>query len=213
MRNIYLYGKLAKKYGKHHKLAVDTAGEAIRAINCGYPEFIKDLRDGEWHVVRGKTVDAGFDLGPGEIVDFKLGNGDLHIMPVVKGSKRQGLLKIILGVVLVGAAFFLSGGALGTTLASSGMLSGVTYGNIAMLGVALALAGVSQMLSPEDNKETKDQSYTFSGPGNGYGQGSPVPLVYGEVICGSAMISGGVDIDRLAPGSAGGGSFGGGGKK
>lgn len=209
MRTIHLHGELAKTYGSEFILDVSTAGEAIRAITTHFPKFGHDLREGAWHIVRGKKIDTGFSLGEEDINTFNLGKGDLHIVPAVAGSKREGILKVVLGVVLIGAAFFLSGGALGTAM--PGLLSGVTYGNMAMMGVALTLAGVSSMLSPEQKGDKKDQSYTFSGPGNTSGEGSPVPLVYGEVITGSTMISAGIDIDRLAP--AGGSGSSGGGKK
>lgn len=209
MRTIYLYGEIAKKYGKKFKLDVATAGEAIRAITTYHPTFAHNLRDGAWHIVRGKKIDSGFSLDEQDVNTFNLGKGDLHILPAIAGSKRGGILKVVLGVVLVGAAFFLSGGALGAAM--PGVLSGMTYGNMAMLGVALTLAGVSSMLSPEQKGDKKDQSYTFNGPGNTSGEGSPVPLVYGEVITGSTMISAGIDIDRLAP--AGGSGSSGGGKK
>jgi hypothetical protein len=53
----------------------------------------------------------------------------------------------------------------------------------------------------------------MSGPGNTSDQGAPVPLVYGEVITGGVLISGGVDIEKIAVTGSGGGSVGSGGKK
>jgi predicted phage tail protein len=52
-------------------------------------------------------------------------------------------------------------------------------------------------LSPEQDNEPKKESYLFSGPGNSYTQGNPIPLVYGEVITGGQLISGGMDIEQL----------------
>lgn len=195
LRKIYLHGKIGRKYGRMVELDVNTTAEAVRALAANFPEIMKDLRDGSWHVIRG-DVKTGMDLGEEHITDFQLGSAELHFMPVVAGSKRQGLLKIILGVVLVGAAFAMSGGALATPIAG-GMLGGATYGNMAMLGAALALAGVSQLLAPEEKEEKDESSFTMSGPGNAYEQGSPIPLVYGMVITGGVMISGGIDIENI----------------
>lgn len=216
MRTIHLHGFLATKYGKSFKLDIDTAGEAIRALTANFPTFMQDIREGAWHIVRGKDVDKGVSLDEHQISSFRLGKGDLHLVPFVAGSKRGGLLKVILGVVLIGAAFLFTGGALATSITGgTGLLGGVTGTQVALFGAAVALAGVSSLLAPEEKADEKDgsESYTMSGPGNTYDQGNPVPLVYGEVITGGVLISGGVDIERIAVTGNGGGSVGSGGKK
>ncbi|PZR92244.1 MAG: hypothetical protein DI537_13735 [Stutzerimonas stutzeri] len=218
MRKVHLHGALGKKYGKTFELEVRTAGEAIRALSANFPKFLKDLREGSWHIVRGKSVDKGLDLGKDDISTFNLGQGDLHIVPVVAGSKRAGLLKVVLGAVLIGAAFVLTAGAaagLAAPIMQGGLLGGITGTQLALFGAAMALAGVSALLTPEEKKkeDTDDSSFTMTGPGNTTDQGVPVPLVYGEVITGGVLISGGYDVERIAVSGSGGGSIGGGGKK
>lgn len=211
-RKVFLHGAIGRKYGKMFELDVETTGEAVRALAANFPEIMKDFRDGAWHIMRGDKK-TGMDLGEDEIAAFRLGNAELHFMPVVAGSKRQGLLKIVLGVALIGAAFAFSGGALGTAI-GGGMMGGMTYGNMAMMGAALALAGVSQLLAPEEKEEKDESSFTMSGPGNAYEQGSPIPLVYGHVITGGVMVSGGIDIENIGvSGNQLDGKSGGGGKK
>jgi predicted phage tail protein len=164
------------------------------ALTCNFPEMIRDLREGAWHVVRGEDIDNGISLGEEDLNQFRLGNGDLHIVPYVAGSKRGGVLKIILGVALIGVGLFMGA----ATPILGGMLGGATYGNLAMFGAAMALSGVAQMISPQEKAEEKsDQSFTFSGPGNAYEQGWPVPAVFGEVITGGVLVSGGTDIEQL----------------
>lgn len=216
MRKVYLHGSLGDKYGKEFTLNVTTAGEAIRALAANFPSFMKDLRDGAWHLVRGKEIDRGLSLDESQVATFRLGKGDLHIAPFIAGSKRGGLLKVILGVVLIGAAFALTGGALAAPImGGGGLLGGITGTQVALFGAAIALAGVSSLLAPEEESEEEDgsSSFTMSGPGNTYDQGNPVPLVYGEVITGGQLISGGIDIERIAVTGSGGGSVGSGGKK
>lgn len=194
MRNIILYGHLAKKFGKKHRLDVATAAEAVRALQCNFKDFADALKIGEYHVVRGKSVDTGMSLDLEACRDFKLGQGDLHIMPAVRGSKRGGLLKIILGVALVGVGLFMG---IGTPL-MGGLGIGATWGNVAMVGAALALAGVAQLLAPEEEDDSKkNESFTFSGPGNVYDQGYPIPVIYGRVKTGTLLVSGGVDIEDI----------------
>jgi len=200
-RKIYLHGALGERYGEVIELNVATAAEAVRALAITREGFGEEIRSGAWHVVRTKPdgdVDSGLDFDESMLRGYRLGKGELHILPVVAGSKRSGLLKIILGVALVGAAFFMSGGMLSAPLAASGALSGLTYGNVAMIGLAVAASGVSELLAPEEKTEKKDESYLFSGPQTTYREGSAIPLVYGEVITGGVLISVGMDAEDLA---------------
>lgn len=201
MRTVYLHGRL-KKFGFKHRLSVATLGEAVRAFSCQVDGFDAELRKGSYQIVVGDKK-TGYQLGEDQINDFKMGQGDLHIMPAVKGAKRGGIMKIILGVALIGAAFLFAPAAGGLAAGIGG--TGFTYGNMALMGVGLALAGASQMLTPKQKtkKSKSDESFTIQGPGNAYEQGNPVPLVYGHnVIVGSQLISGGVDIQDYAKAKA-----------
>lgn len=83
------------------------------------------------------------------------------------------------------------------------------------IGIATALGGVSQLLAkqpgfdPSQSKGPDDTpSYTFAGPVNTVGQGYPVPVAYGRIRVGSAIVSGGIDSqtfrrDHGAPDEAG----------
>ena len=201
MRKVCLHGHLGDLFGAEYDLEVATAGEAIRALNANFPGFVAALKEGSYELVRGSMdIRTGQWLELEDVNEFNLGKtAEFHIVPHVAGSKNAGgAIKIVLGVALVGAALFLSGGTLAVPLASSGLLSGVTFGNIAMIGLGLALAGVSSMLTHKDKTNPNQQaSFTLSGPTNVYDQGNPVPLVYGEVITGSHLISGAIDIERI----------------
>ena len=71
------------------------------------------------------------------------------------------------------------------------------------LGGALVLSGVSDMLFPlpkpkEFSSEQDPQvSFSFSGTQNTSTAGTPVPLVYGEIVTGSVVISGSVDTQQV----------------
>jgi predicted phage tail protein len=199
-RSIYLHGQLGEKYGKVFQLDVTSAGETIRALSANFPDFRKDVIEGAWHFVRGEDIDTGFSLDAEQVASFRLGKGDLHIVPYIAGSKRGGLLKVVLGVALFGLGIWMGFATpiFAGAAASGGALGGITYGNLAMLGASLALAGVSQLMAPEAKSESDEGSFAFSGPGSAYEQGSPVPLVYGfGVITGSVLVSGGIDVEQL----------------
>jgi len=193
-RKIHLHGALGKRFGRLHCLDVATAGEAGRALAAVLPGF-RDFAVGKWfRVVRGDRR-AGLVIGENELT-FELGSADLHIVPVLAGrGGRGGLGKIIAGVFLIGAAFFFPGtiAAIGT---STGL--GITAAQVAGLGVALALSGLGQMLSPKA-KSTKDQSsYLFDGGANVTTEGGPVPLVYGHFRVNPVLVGVGLSTEDIA---------------
>lgn len=205
MRTVHLYGRL-KKYAKSIDLDVATAGEAVRALAVNFPGILDDIKDGSWRIVRGHK-DKGMDLGEEDIAMMKLGNADLHFIPAVAGRKSgrsSGALKAVLGVALIAVSFG-TAPFLGTAI-MGGALGGATWGSaLGMVGLSLALTGISSMLVPESVTQGQGQgdernSFIMSGPTGAVGQGNPVPLVYGgPIIVGSVMISGGIDIDQLQP--------------
>ena len=71
------------------------------------------------------------------------------------------------------------------------------------LGASLMLGGVSQMLFPLpkqkdfNNEEDPRISFGFSGVQNVIRAGTSIPLVYGEIITGSVVISAGVDTNQV----------------
>lgn len=193
MRTIHLHGHLSD-FGTSYRFDVATAGEAIRFISAQVDGFADRLRIGSYFLVHG-DADHEFDVELDDVNTLHLGEGDLHLIPAVDGAKRGGLLKAILGVVLVGAALFFSGGALATPLLG-GMAS---YGTVAALGVSMALSGISQLLSPKpkDEKAKNDGSFTNVGPSNTYEQGGAIPLWYGKGPTGGVLISGSTNAERI----------------
>ena len=177
LRTIILPGELAKKFGKYHKLLVSSPAEAVRALCItvkGFQEHIttSHTRNIEYAVFVGKENIAKEDLA------VKSEGKPIKIVPIIKGSK-QGVLQTIIGVGLV--------------------VAGVAFAApwAVQLGAALALGGVVQMLTPQTSTSSSSvdngASYNFNGPVNTTAAGNPVPLLYGQLIVGSAVISGGIE--------------------
>lgn len=216
MRNIYLHGRLKKLFGAKFRFNVATAGEAFRALHCALRgPFLEAISEGEYRVIRGRRQ-GGMDLGLEEICGFKLGSADLHIVPIAKGasSKGTGTVKAVVGLAIVGTAIFMSGGTLAAPLAgmSSAVIPGFTaisWGTVATLGLGMTLAGASSMLAKNEAAKTEadDKSYSFNGPVNVNEQGNVVPIIVGEVICGSQPISATYDIEDLSTYRGGWGSL------
>jgi len=194
-RKIYLHGRLSEKFGKVFELEVQTAGEAVRAMCANFPEFTAELKEGSYELVRGHINEkTGHWLELDQVNSFRLGKADFHIVPHIAGSKNNraaGSTKIILGVALLGAALFL-GPVVGIGWLSAGMA-----GNLAMVGLALTVAGVARLLTPAQQNPYQQASFSLSGPTNVYDQGNPVPLVYGRCMCGSQLISAAIDVEPI----------------
>lgn len=198
IRTIRLYGVLGRNFGRVHYLAVQSSAEAVKALGVLFPGFNRFLAEAKdrglgFAVFYGKRNIGKEELG------HPPGACDIRIAPVVQGRKSGGGLQVILGVALIAAASFFSGGALAPAGAST--LFGTAsagWATAGMIGISLAVGGVAQMITGGqariDSSEAADNrpSYNFSGIKNTITQGNPVPLCYGEMTTGSAQLSLGI---------------------
>jgi len=210
--DVYLYGNLKKKYGKHFDLNVQTPAEAIRALQANFGDFYAHIRHGKFKVIRGEKK-------TGEALCFEQLSmhfrSPVHIVPVPRGSKNnKGIATVLIGVALIaasavtmGAATPGAGGLLAAEAVSLGSLGSITAGQFLMLGASLALGGVMQMLTPTPkindytSREDKKVSFLFNGAINRQEQGGAVPIIYGGPIqVGSILVSGGVRINEARSG-------------
>lgn len=190
MRTIHLYGKLGKDFGTSHRFAVDTVAEAIEALRANFPKFFDAIRHGFYRVVVGKTSRNGMALDEAMLPGFKLGQQDLHIVPVVKGRKRGGIGKIIAGIALIGLSMVTGGAFMSATLFGS-----TTVGSaIGQIGLGLTLTGVASFISPQQEAPDDKKSFTMTGPTTTTREGGIVPIVYGRVWTGGTMINGSLSI-------------------
>lgn len=191
LREIRLYGTLGKRFGKVHRLAVQSVAEAVHALSVIVPGFEAWLRAHERAAF--KVWSGRANLSVGELSDPVGQREVIRIVPVVTGAKKAGIGNIIIGALLWVAAI-----AYGVT---TGDLATAT--KIAELGTLFLLGGVIQMLSPQrtakDDQVENLPSYNFGGAVNVTTEGGPVPLCYGRMIIGSVVISGGISTDDLSP--------------
>lgn len=197
-RNIRLDGALGQRFGRDHRLAVGSAREACRALGVlhkGFDQYMSQAAD------RGIVFAVYY--GQRNIAQSELGDPPSHnvirITPVIRGSKNSGGLQTVIGIALIVAASFFTGGlaagAGATALFGTGSAAWTIAGTI---GLSLALGGVAQMVSGTQaglsSSESADNqaSYNFSGIKNTMTQGGPVPLCYGELTVGSACASLGI---------------------
>ncbi|HDL3209122.1 TPA: tail assembly protein, partial [Mannheimia haemolytica] len=179
------------KFGTDFRLEVKDTAEAIRALCSQLTGLRETLRDGIYKVRIGKQYLDASALEKGLFYCLKKGQ-TIHFTPVIKGAKSGGVFQAVLGVALIGAAFFLGPVGWGVLGASSAMMMGA-------MGASMLLGGVAQMLTkmpnaPNIGNETeKENSTAFSNLNNLVAQGKPVPLAYGLIRTGSLVISQGVE--------------------
>lgn len=202
LRKIRLYGQLAKFVG-HRVLQADiaTAAEAIKFLIANFPELEAHMADQYYQVNVGT-----YSLELSELHD-PAGSQDVEIIPVIGGA-GGATSRILIGIGLIAASFLFPGagifGGLFGVPAATGVLA--TAGTIfSAVGATLILGGVSQLLSPvprvqqgpgSDNDPRK--TFNFSGIQQTSRQGTPVPIVYGLTLCGSVVISAGVDTVQVS---------------
>lgn len=197
---VRLGGTLGRKFGKEHKAYVSSPAEAVRMLCVNYPEFLDYMAD-ENNQTQYKVLVRGVQIDPESQLHELSGSKEIRIEPVIQGAKRGGLFQAMLGVALIALASTPLGAyalpALGAKATTGTLLFNV--------GLGLALGGVAQLLSPQPKMDMVDPpenspNKSFSGVVNTVGSGGhPVPLAYGELICGSATISAGMyasDINR-----------------
>jgi predicted phage tail protein len=194
MREIRIYGALAKFLKRRvFRAEVASAAEAVRFLIANFPQVEKHMADQHYRVSLGQR-----DLDLEEIHD-PAGQQVIKIVPVLAGAGAVG--RIIAGVALIALASIVTFGTLGGVVAA-GVLNSMVFG----VGVSLVLGGVAQLLTPVpkmnatgmDSTNDPRKSYGFSSIQNTSRQGTPVPIVYGEVITGSIVISAGIDIAQVA---------------
>ncbi|MDR9872887.1 tail assembly protein [Enterobacter hormaechei] len=195
LTTIRLYGALGARFGRVHKLAVQTSAEAVKALCInfdGLEDYLMNAKKNgmTFAVFRGKRNISTQDF------QELTGNSDIRIAPIIEGSKKAGLFQTILGAVMVVAGLALGPagwGVIGATMAG-GLIAG---------GVSSMAGGVYQMLSPQpsglqmrqdaDNKP----SYAFGGAVNTTAMGNPVALLYGVREIGGSIISAGIVAEDI----------------
>ena len=181
LRTIRVRGTLAKLLKRRtFKAAVRSPQEAIRFLLANYPELEGYMRPRFFHInVGGRVINE-------ESIGLPAGfHEDINITPAICGAGGDGensLTQIFAGVALIALSIFVP------------FVAPV----LLPLGIGLTLTGVAGLLSPvtPDRPESSDarDSYSFSNVQQTSREGPPVPLVYGEIITGSIVLS--VNIER-----------------
>jgi predicted phage tail protein len=212
MKVVKVYGALRKKLGQcRFQFEADTPAQALKALCVNFPGLEKWLLDSEkdgvgYRVTLGKEkiTEQNAVLIAAPFSEREV----FSITPVIVGA-GGGTGQILAGIGLVALALVnpFGAAAIGTFGLTAPIAVTTLLPAVGAIGASLILSGVAQALSPAPVQSTntlergrdaaKFESFTFSGIVNTAKQGLPVPIAYGRVFVGSAVLSSGLDVDQL----------------
>jgi predicted phage tail protein len=215
MKVVKVYGSLRKRLGQcRFEFDVNTPAQAIKALCVNFPGLDKWLIDSEqdgvgYRVAVSKEKITEQDVSP-LLTPFSE-REVFSITPVVAGAGR-GSGQILAGLALVTAAIvfapaaggFLGIGGSGAITSATGFTLGAAASSaIGSIGLSLTLSGIATSISPQPgldstlDESVQLESFTFSNVVNTQRQGMPVPIAYGRLFVGSAVLSSGLDVDQV----------------
>lgn len=160
MTEIHLHGILGQKYGKLHKFSIKEPKDVIRALDSNYEDFTKDLKD----LIKKNivyTIVADNQWVQGNIFLNKKNIKKIDFVPTILGSGPIGFAIASLIVAIASAVY--------------------SY-------VQAGKQQYPEIPGAEGVSSVNSRSLAFSNRENITEQGNPVPLVYGRMKIGSAVI-------------------------
>ena len=211
LREIRVYGELAMFMGvKSFMAEARDAAEAMRYLLVNFAGLEAHMAQHDYRVLVGS-----YNIGEEEL-SHPVGQNIIRIIPVVAGAITWKQItgsvgRIIAGIAIIAAAVFIPGLGIG--------LAGAAVTQIGIIGAGLVLGGVSQLLTPvprvappsvansgpassspstmRESELDPQKSYSFTGIQNTSTQGTPVPIIYGETIVGSVVISANISTQEV----------------
>ena len=205
LRKIKLHGELAEFLGRDEfEAVVKTTAEAVKFLITNFPKLEAYMSNRYYQVLVGNN-----EVDQDQIHD-PVGKSEIHFVPVISGAGGSSFNRILLGGALIGASFLFPGaglfGTYGTgmtpaVIAGKGALATKIGTALSAVGAGLVLNGVSEILfplpTPEEQEDDPRISFNFSGVQNTSRAGTAHPIVYGEIVCGSVVISASVDTNQV----------------
>lgn len=108
MKTVILHGILAKKFGKTFKLSVNSTKEAMRALCVQLTGFEAFMMNAHKQGLRFAVFHDKHNVGENEL-DMNHTAKIIRVVPVVEGSKKEGVLETVIGAVLVVAGVRVTG--------------------------------------------------------------------------------------------------------
>jgi len=196
LRKIRIYGTLRKFCGQSSfEAVINKPKDVFSFLKANFPDLESHMGNQLYKIkVNGKTLENP------EINMY----GDIQVIPLVIGAGRDTIKNIFKFAVGL-AIYYYTGGSLplfgqvGQEVIKNQFLNGV----VNTIGLTMAYQGATSLLRGDrdySNPQDLDQSdpnlrasYSFSNINNVATAGTPIPIIYGEILSGSIIISSGVD--------------------
>ena len=217
-QTVRLLGELGERYGAEHQYHdLQSPAQALKLLCINFPKLQDELTHAHEQGIGYKVIQAGLELDYDDLA-LPFGKNDLILTPVIAGSGGAG--RILAGAGLIAASFLFPGAGLfgaGEGIALFAGVSAKVGTAISAIGAGLVLGGVSDILSPQPQLGSFDgfdgsqrfnnlaigdrqigvsagQSYAYNGPANVVGVGTTIPVAYGTVLVGGALLSARIEV-------------------
>lgn len=172
MTIINLHGILAKEFGSSFCMTLRKAKEVIDAISVNKKNFRHRITELTKQGIHYSIIVDGESIKKVNELDLYKNPKEIDLVPAIMGAGK-----------VVGAILFVVGA----------VLTAVGFGQI---GIPLMIAGIQMMMAPKPPKPEPVEAYIsaakesllFASKANITQQGIPVPVGYGRLRIGSAVI-------------------------
>ena len=182
LTTIKLNGILGTKFVPELQGQISTVREAINLLCCNFSDFKHYVLSSEWRytvIVKGNNWER-YIVEDSPTILLPISGCVVEITPVVEGSG-----KTLTNIAMIGIGIAL-----------------VATGAAAPLGWSLIYSGATGLLNSIINGNPKEdaKSTFFQSPGFNTKEGTPIPLVFGEVLVKSFQVISVEVSSELAPG-------------
>lgn len=182
MTLINLHGILAYEFKPTMLMAINKPKEVIEAISSRFSLFRNRLSDLAEQGIHYTILIDGEKINHFDQLNISHKPKQIDLVPSICG-RGIGAAIAAVGVVAAGA------GAAGVTIGAITATQLVSIGlMMASIGLQMALAPKPDMQRPESTVSGAKQSFMISSKANTAEQGNPVPVGYGRLRVGSAVI-------------------------
>ena len=186
LKKVKLHGILREKFGSEFELDVESVAEAVRALCILVQGFESFMANAHLQGIKFAVYLDDRNISEDELC-FATKSSVIRISPIIDGAKSGGIIQIVVGVVMIAAAFYTGGASLAALGAMQAAMAGA--------GAAMLLGGIAQMMMPsavsnmDQNQDGNKPNYGFGGAVTTVAQGLPVPVLYGQREIGGFVIS------------------------
>lgn len=176
MTKVVLHGILGKEFKKTFNFLIKRPKDVFEAISCSHSNFRHRVTELAKQGIHFTLLMDGKKMNSNEEFSQDINAERIDIVPLILGAGDS--LNEIVGAVLI---------VIGTVISFMGN---------PQIGIPIAMAGLQIMLMPDPPKlprpqadvSAAKQSFIFSSKANTTEQGIPVPVGYGRLRVGSAVI-------------------------